>query len=98
MYIASGSVSNWTRFTAHQWTLVYFTYVLKGILVESHLKIWSKFVVVCQLICKTYDMSLRDVQLAKRKFCEFGQLVARTYGVETVTLNMHKHVHLNNSV
>lgn len=94
--VPSGFASNWTSFTANEWkvwTLVYSMFVLEGILPEKHLKIWCDFVIACHLICRSC-VTVTQIKLASSKFRAFGERVAKVYGTNVVTPNMHKHMHL----
>ena len=98
--IGSNISSNYGNFTAQEWknwTTIQSLYVLSGILPQSHLQLWERFVLACRLLCHpiitSTDIKKADVLLLN--FCKgFEQL----YGKTTTTPNMHLCCHLQESI
>ena len=88
--------SNHGRYKASQWknwTIIYSTYALHGLLPDEHLNCWHAFVMACRLltvpVLTHLDLNKADILLLK--FCrQFEEL----YGKNSVRINMHLHCHL----
>lgn len=92
--------SNHGRYKASQWmnwTLIYSTYALHGLLPKEHLNTWHTFVMACRLLTVpslTYtDLVKADMLLLK--FCRQFELL---YGKDNVRINMHLHCHLKECI
>ena len=99
-WVPRGFTSNWRSFNAHEWkcwTLVYSCFVLKGIIPDSDLHVWEKFVLACQKLSKSC-LTPTDVSLAHGLIMNFLNAFENKYGSEKVTPNMHLHAHLQNCI
>ena len=78
-------------FTADQfknWTLVFSSIALKGILPEEHLQLWKAFVKACSIMCRR-NISKSACRTADCLLVQFCKSVESLYGKDNVTMNMH---------
>ena len=76
------------------WTILFSVYALKGVIPNVHLEYWRKFVLACKILC-TRSVSKSNVKVAHRLLISFCMKVEETFGVDSITPNMHMHVHLD---
>ena len=92
--------SSFSGFTADQWrnwTTIFSSVCLKGVLPQAHLNCWLLFVKACILLCSRIisKPSVISADLFLLQFCKkFQQL----YGSDECTPNMHMHLHLKESI
>ncbi|KAG1443667.1 hypothetical protein G6F56_010589 [Rhizopus delemar] len=79
------------------WCLAYSPYLLKGRLPVSHKNNWALFVQACHIVCRP-SVTIADAWSAHKLFQEFAIGVARLYGKNAVSPNMHLHLHLLESI
>ena len=94
--IASGYCS----FTADQWknwTLIYSSVALKGILPAEDFQIWLLFVRVVFLLTRKY-LRKTDLELADVLLLRFAMQVERRYGKYFCTPNLHMACHLKDCI
>lgn len=92
--------SKFVSFKADQWkswTLIFSVYALYGFLDNVHLECWRKFVRACRLLSSTIITS-QQIQEAHHLLVDFCKNVEMLYGTEVVTINMHLHTHLKESI
>ena len=91
---------NFVGFTADQWlnwTLIYSTVTLKGILPQHDYNCWLLFVKACSLLCcKLIKKS--EIVTADQYLLQFCRNFEALHGVEVCTPNMHLHLHLKESL
>ena len=98
--LPSKIASGFAGFKADQWknwTTVFSIVALKGLIPESYLACWSKFVNACRLLClrSVNHSTLAIADDLLRSFCiAFQEL----FGNYACTINMHKHLHLKECV
>ena len=90
---SEASLSSWTADQWKNWTSVYSTLALKGVLPSAHFNCWLLFVEACQILTLR---SIRSDQLDRADQCllEFCKKFEQLYGSECCTPNMHLHLHL----
>ena len=92
--------SNHGRYKASQWknwTIIYSTYALHGLLPDEHLNCWHAFVMACRLLTVPVltHLDLNKADMLLLKFCrQFEEL----YGKNSVRINMHLHCHLKECI
>ncbi|KAG1443070.1 hypothetical protein G6F56_010808 [Rhizopus delemar] len=79
------------------WCLAYSPYLLKGRLPVSHKNNWALFVQACHIVCRP-SITIADAWSAHQLFQKFAIGVARLYGNNAVSPNMHLHLHLLESI
>ena len=67
--------------------------LLKGILPEKDYMIWSWIVLACQKVTKPF-ITEDEVSMFEYMILQFLRMFKKHFGSESVTLNMHLHVHL----
>ena len=76
------------------WTLIFSTYALHGILPDNHLRIWERFVIACRILCQPV-ISKEEIMKADALLVNFCTGTERFYGKKVLTCNMHLHCHLS---
>ena len=79
------------------WVLIYSVYCLRGLLPDSDLEIWKKFVRSCYILCQQ-SISITQAKEAHELLIDFNQSLEQKYGWEISTMNMHLHCHLLQSL
>lgn len=69
-------------------------FTLTGCLPIDHLEYWRKFVIACKLLCTRY-LSRNHVKISNCLLLSFCKKVEQAFGCESITPNMHMHVHLD---
>ena len=93
-------VSNHGRYKASQWknwTIIYSTYALHGVLSEEHLNCWHTFVMACRLLTVPV-LSHTDLKKADMLLLKFCRQFEELYGKSEVRINMHLHCHLKECI
>ena len=94
--IPSKISSSFSGFTADQWrnwTTIFSSVALKGILPSAHLRCWLLFVRACTILC-TRLINVRDIVTAEAFLVQFCRTYENLYGAKHCTPNMHMHLHL----
>lgn len=89
--------SSFGSFNADQfknWTILFSIFTLTGCLPIDHLEYWRKFVIACKLLCTRY-LSRNHVKISNLLLLSFCKKVEQAFGCESITPNMHMHVHLD---
>lgn len=89
--------SSFGSFNADQfknWTILFSIFTLTGCLPIDHLEYWRKFVIACKLLCTRY-LSRNHVKISNFLLLSFCKKVEQAFGCESITPNMHMHVHLD---
>ena len=92
--------SSFSGFTADQWrnwTTIFSSVYLKGVLPQAHLNCWLLFVKACILLCSRI-ISKRSVISADLFLLQFCKKFRQLYGSDECTPNMHMHLHLKESI
>ena len=92
--------SNYGCYTASQWknwTLVFSSFVLKGILPVEHFQCWQSFVLGCKFLVRPV-ISVIELEKADLMLLQFCKKFERLYGTALVKPNMHLHAHIKECV
>ena len=92
--------SNHGRYKASQWknwTIIYSTYALHGVLSQEHLNCWHTFVMACCLPTVPV-LSHKDLKKADMLLLKFCRQFEELYGKSEVRINMHLHCHLKECI
>ena len=79
------------------WCLVYSPFVLKNKLPAAHMSNWMNFVNACRLLSKT-SITYEEIDEADRLLKMFVGRCCSLYGPESITPNMHLHLHLRETI
>ena len=89
--------TNYGNYNAEEWkdwTLTFSTYALYGILPDSHLRVWERFVIACRILCQPV-ITKQEIMKADALLVNFCTGMEKLYGKEFLTCNMHLHCHLH---
>jgi len=89
--------TNYGNYTAEEWknwTLTFSMYALYGILPDSHLRVWERFVIACRLLCQPV-ITKQEIMKADALLVNFCTGMEKLYGKQFLTCNMHLHCHLH---
>lgn len=89
-------INSGATFTAEQWmnwTIYFSIYCLYGLLTSDEMECWRHFVLACRRLCKR-NISQDDITIADGLLLRFCKRIARIYGADCITPNMHMHCHL----
>ena len=92
--------SNHGKYKASQWknwTMIYSTYALHGLLPSEHLNCWHTYVMACRLLAVPV-LSHNDLKKADLLLLKFCTQFERLYGRKEVRINMHLHCHLKECI
>ena len=92
--------SNHGKYEASQWknwTIIYSTNVLHGLLPNEHLNCWHSFVMACRLLTVPV-LSHNDLNKADMLLLKFCRQFEELYGKNDVCINMHLHCHLKECI
>ena len=92
--------SNHGKYKASQWknwTIIYSTYALHGLLPNEHLNCWHTFVMACRLLAVPV-LSHVDVKKADMLLLKFCCQIEELYGKKEVRVNIHLHCHLKECI
>ena len=94
--IPSKIALSYSGFTADQrrnWTCIFSSVALKGIIPANHLRCWLLFVKATSILC-TRILRVEDLKTADNYLVLFCKEFERLYGARNCTPNMHLHSHL----
>ena len=92
--------SGFSSFTADQWknwTLLYSSIALKGVLADQHYRIWMLFVRAVYILTRKHLKKL-DLATADELLVKFCKQVEKTYGKAFCTPDMHMVCHLKECI
>ncbi|XP_066924647.1 uncharacterized protein [Clytia hemisphaerica] len=79
------------------WALIYSTYCLRGIIPDTDMRIWTKFVNACHMICVPI-VRLSEVKEAHELLQEFAKEFEARYSSKFTVPNMHMMLHLKEGI
>ena len=88
--------TNYGNFTAEEWknwTLTFSMYAMYGILPDSHLRVWERFVLARRILCQPV-LSKQEINKADALLVNSCLGMEKLYGNKFLTCNMHLHCHL----
>ena len=79
------------------WCLIYSPFVLRGVLPTAQYHHWLLFVSACRLLARTV-ITYIEIDEAHTLLEKFVRQCAQLYGNQSITPNMHLHLHLKRAV